>query len=46
MTKRKTHDEFVKEVQELYDGEYSVVGTYVLTKYPVTMRHNTCGNVQ
>lgn len=45
MTKRKTHDEFVKEVQELYDGEYSVVGTYVLTKYPVTMRHNTCGNV-
>lgn len=43
-TKRKTHNEFVKEVYDLVGDEYTVIGKYVNNKTKILMRHNICGN--
>jgi len=42
MSKRKTQEEFVKEIKEKYDKEYSVIGKYVNAKTKIKIRHNTC----
>lgn len=43
MTRRKTHEQFIKEVQELVGNDYSVLGTYVRTATKIKMKHNLCG---
>lgn len=44
MVRRKTHEEFVAEVNALVGDEYTVVGTYVKRNDVVTIKHNTCGS--
>lgn len=39
---RKTLNHFKKEVFELVDDEYSVLGKYVNTHTPILMQHNEC----
>jgi hypothetical protein len=43
---RKTHDVFVKEIEDLFEGEYILKegSTYVTCKRYVTIIHNVCGN--
>ena len=41
--KRKTQEQFEKEVFELYNGEYSVAGRYINNGTKIKMRHNKCG---
>lgn len=44
-SKKKTHDRFVKQVDELTRGEYTVIGKYTGDAYHVDVRHNECGNI-
>jgi predicted Zn-ribbon and HTH transcriptional regulator len=46
MGRKKTHEEFVKEVYDLTNGEYVVIGKYVNTKTHIIMKHNieNCGH--
>ena len=41
--RKKTHEEFIKEIKEKYHGEYSVLGEYVNAITRVKIRHNKCG---
>ena len=43
MGRRKTHDEFLQEVYDLVQNEYSVVGEYSGTTAKIKMKHNKCG---
>lgn len=45
ISKRRTHDEFIKEVYNLVGDEYEVLNEYVSFKYKIKMKHNICGNV-
>jgi len=40
--KRKTQEEFEKEVYDLVGQEYTVIGEYVTGKTDIIMRHNIC----
>jgi len=42
--KKKTHEEFVKEVYSLAGDGYTVLGQYINTTTKVLIRHNTCGS--
>jgi hypothetical protein len=44
-TRKRTDEDFVKEVNEIVGDEYSVVGKYVGYHLQVNMRHNLCGHV-
>lgn len=48
MGRQKTHEEFVKEVFELVNDEYSVIGVYVKASRKLMMRHNNenCNNFE
>lgn len=39
---KKSHEEFVKQVNEMVKGEYSVLGEYKNTNTKIKMRHNVC----
>ncbi len=41
---KKTHEEFVKEVFDIYKNEYTVVGTYISNRKKVLIKHNKCGH--
>jgi Zn ribbon nucleic-acid-binding protein/very-short-patch-repair endonuclease len=43
--KKKTTEEFKKEVFDLVKDEYTVLGEYINTKTKIKLRHNKCGNV-
>lgn len=43
--RRRTTEEFKREVNQLVKGEYTVVSEYAGHHKPVTMRHNQCGRV-
>lgn len=45
MTKRKTHEEFIKDVFNAVGDEYSVIGVYKKTAEKLAMKHNTCGTI-
>jgi uncharacterized protein with PIN domain len=45
MPKRKTQEEFIKEVKERYGDEYTVLGQYIYTHTPIKLKHNVCGNI-
>lgn len=40
----KTHEEYLKEVRQLFGNEYSILGEYVNSYTKLTIRHNKCGN--
>lgn len=40
--RRKSHNEFCKEVYDLVGDEYTVLGEYINTTTPILMRHNKC----
>lgn len=42
--KKKTHEEFVKEVYDLVGDEYSVLGEYIGANTHILMKHNTCNH--
>lgn len=44
MPKKKTQEEFIKEVNEKYGDEYTVLGKYIDTHTPILLKHNICGN--
>lgn len=48
VTRRKTHEEFVREIQEKYGNEYSVLGKYVSAHIKILIRHNCnkCNNYE
>lgn len=41
--RRKTQEEFEREVRELTGDEFTVLGEYISSKVRVRMLHNTCG---
>lgn len=41
--RRKTHEEFVKEVKVLVGNEYAVLGTYIKGSAKLKMLHENCG---
>lgn len=45
-TRRKNHDDFIKQVNNLYGDEYTVLKDYELYSEPVLIRHNSklCDN--
>lgn len=42
--RRKTNEEFKKEIAELLGNEYTVIGNYQTSNTPITFRHNKCGH--
>ena len=44
MTKKKTQEEFEREVYDLVGNEYTVIGKYTRTRDKILMKHNICGN--
>lgn len=45
MTRRKTHEEFVAEVEALVGDEYTVLGSYVKNDGVIFFKHDICGEV-
>ena len=45
LSKRKTTEEFKKEVYELVGNEFEVIEDYVSSRTKIKMRHNKCGNI-
>lgn len=45
MPVKKTHAQFVKEVELRFGKEYTVLGEYKNTHTPIKLRHNKCGNI-
>ncbi|HEX3075035.1 MAG TPA: hypothetical protein VHP30_15585 [Ignavibacteriales bacterium] len=41
---KKSHQQFVKEMDDKFGDEYTVLGEYSLFNKPVSIRHNPCGN--
>lgn len=39
MTKKKTHEEFVKEVKTFVGNDYVVIGTYKGSKEKIRIKH-------
>ncbi|MFF3147928.1 hypothetical protein ACFVRU_41000 [Streptomyces sp. NPDC057927] len=44
MVKRKTHEQFVKEIFSIVGDEYKVLGTYKNAKTKLQLKHSTCGH--
>jgi very-short-patch-repair endonuclease len=45
MPRKKTQEEFKKEVKDKYGDEYTVLGQYTGGHNPIDLRHNKCGNI-
>lgn len=43
--RRKSTSQFKKEVYDLTDGEYKVIGKYTGSSNPIKIKHMTCGRV-
>jgi flagellar biosynthesis GTPase FlhF len=48
MPRKKTHEEFVKEIKDKYGNEYEILGKYVNAKNKIKVRHNCnkCSNYE
>jgi hypothetical protein len=46
MTRRKTHEEFIKEVIELHGDIYNFLTEYVGSKSLITIQHKFCGYIR
>lgn len=44
MPRKKTHEEFVAQVEDVSKGEYKVIGTYTYANDNIEMYHTECGN--
>lgn len=44
MTRRKTHEEFLKDVYDSVGNEYEVLGKYKLSNIRILMKHNKCSH--
>lgn len=44
MPKRKTHEQYIKEVNNLFNDEYTILGRYINSNTKIKIRHNTCNN--
>ncbi len=44
MPKKKTHDEYIKEVYNVFGDEYTILGEYVNSNTKIKIKHNVCGN--
>jgi hypothetical protein len=44
MAKRKTNEEFIKEVHDLVGNEYTPITEYEKSSKHIIMKHNVCGN--
>lgn len=42
--RRKSHDNYYKQVREMYGDEYELLSRYETALSPVKVRHNKCGN--
>jgi len=42
--RKKTHEQFIQEVYDLYKDEYTVSGKYINTDTKILMKHNKCDN--
>jgi len=42
--RRKTHDEFVNEIKDMYDNDYEILSEYKNDFTKVRVRHNKCGH--
>lgn len=45
MTRKKTNEEFLKEVHSLVDNEYSFLEPYQTNKTKIKVKHNKCGTI-
>lgn len=45
MARKKTHEEFVKEVEEKYGDEYTILGLYIGCQSKIETKHNICGTI-
>lgn len=45
MPRKKTNEEFLKEVNDLVGNEYSILSKYINSKTHVEIKHNKCGHV-
>ena len=45
MSKKKTHEEFVKEIYNIYKNEYTVIGQYINAKTKIEIKHNICNHI-
>lgn len=43
--RKKTTEIFKREVNDLTEGDYSLIGKYIGSKVPTLFRHNTCNHV-
>lgn len=43
--KTKTNEEYKNQIEELYNGEFSVESEYIAGLKPIKIRHNVCGKV-
>lgn len=43
MARKKTHEEFVKEVYNLFGDEYTILGNYINSLEKIEILHNKCG---
>lgn len=42
---RKTTQEFMLELENLYPNKYTVIGEYINAKTKIKVKHNECGNI-
>ena len=42
---KKTHEQFVDEINQLTNEEYEVLGIYIKGSEKVSIKHNVCGNI-
>lgn len=45
MPRKKTHEQFVAEVEAMEGGDYTVIGTYNLSHLKLDMKHNVCDTI-
>src|SRR5690606_14310259 len=43
LPRRKTHEEFIEEIQKLVGGEYTALDQYSNSQTKIEMIHNRCG---
>lgn len=45
INRRKTHEQFCKEVYDLVGNEYIVIDNYIESRIKISIKHSVCGNV-
>lgn len=44
MSKKKTHNEYLTQIEDKYNGEYEILEKYINTHTPILTKHNKCGH--